>query len=249
MSTWLTQLFSGLDKFADILNVGRLIFYTAAGALVCAPLWLLVNLLRSQNLHGQSYLRHLDVALEPLGASMGTVSFWFASMIVGFLIAGAAYVKVVRPLSDTAKKESRRKMVNRDGFPYSYPTLVQDLTGTGKDDPKDFAAWFTAEYFRYVEIVTYLPVGLLLGVSLLVLHNVLFLVLGGGGHDLSAMVESRVALVVTGSLAAVLWVFVWPYYWKPQIILPVLETTESAKCALVRALRDRKRAKAVRSPR
>lgn len=236
---WVGQLFTGVDKMTDILNLGRLVFYTAAGALAYAPLWLLIYLLRAPQIHGQSYFRHLDVAIGKLGEAGSGYSFWFISMVLGFLIAGAAFVKVIAPLSVKVKMQLDHEEINKHGFPYNYPMLVQGTGKSEKTDAKDYASWFIAEYFRYVEIVTYIPVGLLLGVSLMALHSGLFLMLR---LDAGGITEGHVVFMVINLVAATLWLYIWPEVWKPRVILPVLKASESAKRALVQAVLDRKEA-------
>jgi len=238
MQNWVGQLFSGLDRMTDILNLGRLVFYTAAGALVYAPLWLLVYLLEVPKIAGQSYFQYLNAAIGALGEASSGYPFWFISTVLGFLIAGAAFVTVVAPVSSKVKSQLAHEEINKHGFPYNYPMLVKGSSKTDKADPRDYASWFIAEYYRYVEIVTYLPLGLMLGVLLMALHSGLFLMMRVDANAMPGITDGHVAFVAINFVAAAMWVYVWPQVWVPRVVLPVLKASEQAKRALVQAILD-----------
>ena len=162
------ELFDQLKSISDILNVGRLIFYTAAGALVIVPLCLLTRVMMSTL--QPTFTLQLASDLQALGAP--PVSVWvlfLASLVTGFLIAAVAFLGL-QDRSRRIAQEVRRTVSDRTcSVTYNYPLLRQK-----KDE--DYANWLVSEYSRYVEIVTFVPIGVILGLAVTAIYTATFLV-------------------------------------------------------------------------
>jgi hypothetical protein len=71
--TWVKELFEQLGKTADILNLGRVLFYTFAGALTVIPFYLVISLLLD---FGHSGIDPLQTRQERAGAVRKLGEVW-----------------------------------------------------------------------------------------------------------------------------------------------------------------------------
>src|SRR5438445_679567 len=73
-------------------------------------------------------------------------------------------------MGETPRKlrKIKQEPANVNSYPYNYPLLRQK-----KDE--DYAMWLISEYYRFVEIATYIPLGGIIGLILLALYMFVFL--------------------------------------------------------------------------
>ncbi len=83
------EFFGALDKITDILNLGRLVFYTAAGF---PPMLALAMILRTVALENRNYWVQFNSDVVACSKNWGV---WLAAMIAGFMIANVVYARYV----------------------------------------------------------------------------------------------------------------------------------------------------------
>ncbi|MEM8677480.1 MAG: hypothetical protein AAGF83_27025, partial [Cyanobacteria bacterium P01_G01_bin.67] len=160
MSDSLSQAISNLDKVFDIFNVGRLIFYPAAGGLAIYPLVMIVNLLTLEKESIPSNLLAPNLII-PLQNGNPWLAFFGASLIVGFLVVIVGYTQIIIPSKNQLDKELKDFNLNQSAIKkritYRYPLLRNN------QKEENYHAWLVNEYFRYVEIAIYIPLGFFIG--------------------------------------------------------------------------------------
>jgi hypothetical protein len=223
---WMQQFFDSISKLTDILNVGRLIFYTSAGFFVFYPTVMIFQLLGKEKDKLTTFftdLRHTaptDIGLIFTG-----------SLVVGFLIAAAGFALVIQPLSEQERKENQNLSVEKHSFPYCYPHLKN------KEDV-DYQDWLISEFYRYVEIVTYIPIGFLLGLVLFFAYSVIYLLFYAVAFPFAGAGGGFAFLLILAVLLGILWFYVWEEFWKPKIIVPTLRAYSRAKQLLIYGTED-----------
>lgn len=223
MTTWVKQLFSSTDKALDILNVGRMIFFTAGGFMAIYPATMIIKLLGSTT--GASGKN----IFESMKANVGLLDSWmlfFVSLITGFVIAQLVFTVILTPLFQTVREDLKDTPINVKGFNFQYPSLKND-------DGEDYQAWLISEYFRYIEIGTILPVGFAAGLITLDLYGFIYLLFFGVALPMSNIVSAIVFLIATSTLVAALIFHVWPLFWKPVIVGRTVATYFGAKYQLI----------------
>jgi hypothetical protein len=231
--SWVQQIYGGFDKLTDILNVGRLVFYTAAGTLVVYPFAAVCQLLQrsfSVKLKGEPLVELVNsIALLPAAPAI------VASTVVGFLVAALGYAHVVQRLEgQVAEQESTPVGDKTQTIAYQYPWL------RNRTD-EDYHAWLVQEYFRYIEIVVYIPLGLLIGLgetALFTTYYMLYSIMAGCVTDVGVLSRdfllAGVGFVVYGA-------YLWPHWWCPHVALPVVRAFYRAKCSLIAGVHDKKK--------
>lgn len=228
MQNWIKQLFSSTDKLFDILNVGRLIFYTSAGLLTFYPLLMIVNLMIMTN--SPTYFESLRSAA---GAVTQPWLAFYGSLVVGFVVAKVAFVKIVYPLFVQESDDLKAYIPEPNNFNYLYPQLKNNHSD------EDYQAWLLAEYYRYVEIAAIIPLGFYLGLGGMLGFTVLYLLVNGiPGGSVSAVYPALLATLFLSVSMAVLRYVVWPYYWCKEILAPTIAAYVRAKIALIEGLKD-----------
>jgi len=221
-SSWLQQLFGGVDKLTDILNVGRLLFYTAAGALVIYPFDAVVRLAQEHKFCGQPLY-------ELAQAFRGTWELVVASTIVGFMIAACGWVRVVDQLSVRVKQGIESQPIDEHAYPFRYPQF-KNLKS------EDYSAWLIAEYFRFIEIVVYIPLGFLAGLGLITLFSAFYMLswaFAGKAHGLCVVHRD---FVVSALLFILCTFYLWPKWWLPKVAEPIVGAYYRAKLLLAAGL-------------
>lgn len=211
MGDFAKSLFDGLDKITDILNVGRLIFYTSAGFFGILPATMLIRLL------GEGppfpYWKQFEMDLV---ACTRKLDVWLAALVFGFVIATVAYVAVFKKLKRPEAEEP-----DTAGFEYQYARL-----SSGGEQPKgerDFAAWWVSEYYRYAEIAVYIPFGILLSLPFYSLYSLVYLIRVSNPANPFVFGPAHWAFALWAVAAVVAWGIVWPRYWIPAIVTPIYE--------------------------
>src|ERR1700692_116635 len=101
----------GLDKLTDILNVGRLIFYTAAGFCVSLPLAMSLRMLAHDPL--QPYWGQL---LSDMSACAQYPAVWLVALVLGFLIATVAFALI-------SPDDPPQEAFDKEAYSYQFPRL------------------------------------------------------------------------------------------------------------------------------
>jgi hypothetical protein len=221
------EFFSALDKITDILNLGRLVFYTAAGF---PPMLALAMILRTIALENRNYWVQFSSDVVACSKNWGV---WLAAMITGFMIANVVYARYISILRSRAGSER----IRHTGFVYRYPMMRTGRLKRGSQEADfDFAAWLISEYYRYVEIVLYIPYGVLLSLPLLVIYSCARLLL-------DAQYPARLDAGFFGLglwllIAALGWTVWWRDFWLPEIAAGVNQTFELANKELFAGIQE-----------
>jgi hypothetical protein len=227
MGEFVASLFNGVDKLTDILNVGRLIFYTSAGFCGILPATMLVRLLAED-----SPARYWKQFAADLVFCARRGEAWFAALIFGFVIANVAYTTVIDKLGRPGKKEEPDK----EGYAYQYARLSSG--GTQPKTERDFAAWWISEYYRYVEIAVFIPFGILLSLPLYSLYSLAYLIRVSNPAQPFVIGAAHYAFALWAVAAVVGWGMVWPWYWIPKIAEPIFEDSTQARREVLAGLTE-----------
>jgi hypothetical protein len=212
------EFFDGLSKATDILNLGRLIFYTTAGALVVLPTYMIAAQMFELRL-----VTNIDLA------SWHAAGLFLCSMVVGFLVATVAFPLVLDEVSRDVRREMAADGVTPDDT-YSFPRNYPMLRGKPGDD---YAAWLISEYYRYVEIAAYIPLGAIAGLVLTEVYLLVVLVQQSirHGHPGITMTHLLFAAIL-GALVMIRY-WLWPQVWAKRVVAPTIRTYLSAKRNLI----------------
>jgi hypothetical protein len=226
------ELFEGLDKATDILNLGRLIFYTAAGALVVLPTYMIGWLLTQPP---AALATQLTAAMNALtkGSALGIICF--ASIVAGFLIAAAGFPLVLESMSGEIRRQMALEAagVNEYSFPRNYPLM------RNKGD-HDYAAWLVSEYYRYVEIATYIPLGFIAGLGLSGVCLAIALLQDGARPGNAGLTATHGGLLVIVAALVLIRYWLWPEVWAKRVVVPTIRTYLSTKRNLIDGIRSEK---------
>lgn len=215
------ELFDQIKSITDTLNVGRLIFYPFAGVLIVYPLSMLIQLLVTgpcRPLFAQMYQD-----LNASGAGLGIV---LSSIVVGFLVATVGFSAVLEDVVAKVKEEIKQESANENSFSYNYPLLRQKKE-------EDYATWLISEYYRFVEIATYIPLGGISGFVLLELYMFAFLFLDPARRTVAGLTTVHVILVILLGVLILIKYYVWPEVWVKRVLIPVMRTYLRAKKDLI----------------
>lgn len=217
-----------LDKITDILNVGRLIFYTSAGFLLTVPAAMSLRLLTHAAL--QPFWRQFTRDMIACGRHLGV---WLIALVLGFLFAAFANAIAMGKLQTIPKRQPET-----DHYSYQYPRLYSGGVRPQGTTPKDYAAWLISEYYRYVEIVVFIPYAAVLSLPVYSLYSLLYLIKSAGkqsGFVLGAGHYAFAAWTFTSIWA--LMVF-WPQFWLPRVVQPTYKDWVVARREGVQGLED-----------
>jgi hypothetical protein len=218
-------LFDSLDKLTDILNVGRLIFYTAAGFCGVLPFTMSLRLLARDKL--QPYWRQF---LSDMVACTKHPGVWLTALVLGFIIASVAFSVVkLKPVS--------HQKIEVDSYEYQYPRLFSGGM-PDKSTSKDYAAWLVSEYYRYFEIVTYIPGSVLLSLPVYSLYSLVYLIRATDQLAGFSFTAAHLAFALWTLGAVVGWDFVWPKFWLPKVAQPIYEEWVLARRSAIAGLID-----------
>lgn len=217
------ELFDQLKSITDIFNVGRLVFYPFAGALVVVPFYFLVRIF----VQPPAALLHLQLAsdIDSMGGSWRPLVFFLASTVVGFLVAVAGFSILDRVGAEASKEVAAQNPNYAVSFTYNYPLLRQK-----KDE--DYATWLIGEYFRYVEIATYIPLAAIVGLGLMTLYVLVFVV-----RQFPDDASSHVILTLLLSIWIIVKWYLWPHIWLQRVIVPTLRSFLRAKANLIEGVK------------
>jgi hypothetical protein len=217
-----------LDKVTDILNVGRLIFYTAAGFCAILPVAMTLRLLAHDPapVYWSQFLADLIACVQHSGV-------WAAALISGFVIANLANAIVMNRFTPPPRCEPQK-----DWYSYAYPRLfsggVRPKDGTGKD----YAGWLVSEYYRFVEIAVFIPYGILLSLPVYSFYSFVYLLRTISQRDVFVLYAEHVAFTIWTVGSVVAWMVVWPHFWVPRVAEPLYREWVRARRSAVEGLRD-----------
>jgi hypothetical protein len=219
------KLFDKLNDLSDILNVGRMVFYTGAGLLPVAVLFAFGKTVATP----RSELDEL--VLRQFAHDLGSLAdrpflAFYLSLLVGFVIMAGVYSIVIEPIFSRIRSTlDDGREPDKRSFHFLFPRMVNN-------PETDYQAWLIREEWRYVELVALLPVGLMIAVVALVGYSLVFLWLRvdlpgqAPGPDLNHFVP----LILTGFFGF-LYGGVWAW-WKRRIVESTARGYQSAKLDL-----------------
>jgi len=208
MSDAVKALIDGLDKITDILNIGRLLFYSAAGFCALLPAAMCLMLLS----HGDVVQPYWTQFVSDLGRSAHHWGVWFAGLIFGFIISVLANAIFDFRPGDGA--------VDAQFYAYLYPRLFSGGIKPKEGEHKDFAAWLISEYYRYYEIALFVPYGLMLSLPLYTTYSLIFLVRSSYQSKGFFLGGEYLAFPLWAFGCALIWTRFWPDFWLPRVVQP-----------------------------
>ena len=229
-----SNLFNNADKFFDVLNLGRLIFYTAAGFLAIYPIYMILKLLTLSDNQTDNFFESFGVVVSNNSTSNHLLILFYASLVAGFLIATVGYTVFIIPLATKIHKKNKNIPQFKNTFSYNYPLLKNNLK-----NKEDYQAWLISEFFRYVELAVYLPMGFIIGLIFLIGYTVLYPFYKG--IEQLSMTDLRNVLgflLFLCMLITLLLFYVWPRFWRPFVLEKTLLTYLSAKNSLIKGVND-----------
>jgi hypothetical protein len=210
------DFFDQIKSITDILNIGRLIFYPFAGALAVVPLYMIVRLVLvdpAPTLMAQLLIDSRHVTTTSWSVTLVLMG---ASMIVGFMIATVAFSTVLADLIQRLPPEIWTPISPEStSFTYNYPLLRQN-------ESEDYATWLISEFYRYVEIATYIPLGGIIGLALFEVYVFLFLVKDFAGPT-SGFTEAHTIFLLVFVALIVVAVWFWPEVWLKRVVIPTMQ--------------------------
>jgi hypothetical protein len=210
---YIKSLFDSVDKITDILNVGRLLFYGTAGLIFMLPIAMTLRLLA----HG-----HLDTYwaqfLSDLWACGRHPAVWFGALVMGFVISAVANAIVMDKLTPVPKGK-----IHKDYYDYQYSRLFNGGMRPKDGASKDYAAWLISEYYRYVEIVIFIPYAVLLALPVCSFYSLVYLIRTAGQPEGFVLHASHYAFALWTLAWVTSAVFVWPEFWFPRVAQPTYE--------------------------
>ena len=228
-ANWASSLFNQFKNVTDVLNVGRVIFYPAAGILPTVPALMIPQVMANplEPSFAEQFLCDFNFVLIETESPL---ILFFTALIVGFLIATAAFCLVIHKLGAEARKEAEEGAINNKSHAYQYPFLKDDET-------TDYQQWLISEYYRYVELATFIPVGFLLSLPLVSLYNLIYLIrlLGEGKYTPFAWGTPLCILFFIATWFC--WIVLWRKFWVVKVVKRTLAVYHNAKVHLIDGVR------------
>ena len=231
----ITQLKELFSSWTDVLNLGRLIFYPFAGAVIVIPLSMLYRLLvdPSPELEFWSQLSRNSTHLtQPSGAELALL--FIGSIVAGFLVAIVGYAMVISPIGSEAMediKKQQRDPIEEYSIAYYYPWL-SDV----EPKQKDYLSWLISEYYRFVEIATFIPLSMIIGLGIVETYVFSFLCIDFARPGIAGFTAAHRAFLGLLVLSAFIWFYAWPQVWAPRVIKPVIRSYLVAKRELIQGI-------------
>ncbi len=228
MASFIKDLFGGADKVTDILNLGRLIFYTAAGL---PPILASAMILRMMG--GEFDAAYWSQFGADFLACIRSIEVWVAALVVGFLVANLGYVRAL----STLQSKPEDSEIDTSGFAYQYPRLRSGRVARGSGEADfDFAAWLIHEYYRYLEIAVYIPYGVLLSFPLLSLYSFVCVVRAANTPD--RLDACFIGFGMWAAATAAGWSYGWRGYWLPNVATPIYRIYVQASAQIIQGVQD-----------
>jgi len=222
---WAEALKDALSKIVDTFNTGRLVFYTAAGFLFVLPCEMTLRLLVNGVEEKSTFFQQAAAFAKP-----GMETF-VISIPVGFLIAIIGFQRVLTPLSEQLQADSAGRPLARSCYPSLYPLLANN-------DKESYHNWLITEYYRFVEIATFLPMGFMAGIFVLFVFTLLYLTIKATHTGTSGFESAYWILLLLAAVSSWLRLSAWPHHWIPKIVKPIITSHQSAKLELAEAVKQ-----------
>ena len=213
-SDFAKTLFDSLDKITDILNVGRLIFYTSAGFIALLPMAMCLRLLSHDPL--VSYWAQFFSDMKT--CTTQSVAVWLASLVFGFVIATLANAVVMNQFHRVPLAEP-----HKDHYSYQYARLFSGGVRLKEGTTKDYAAWLISEFYRYLEIVVFIPYAILLSLPVYALYTLAYLIHTAGRPDGFVLHAGHYAFALWTLTSVFAAIVVWPEFWFPRVAEPTYQ--------------------------
>ncbi|MBZ5636586.1 MAG: hypothetical protein LAO55_25965 [Acidobacteriia bacterium] len=219
------SLIDGFDKVTDILNVGRLLFYTTAGFCAVLPLAMCILLLGHDNVPYSYWVQFMSDLVK----SSRQFAVWIASLIFGFIISVLANA-MYQP------KSVPEEQAIPQSYAFQYPRLYSGGVQRTGSTPKDYAAWLVSEYYRYFEIALFIPYGLLLSLPVYSLYSLAYLIRTTSHAKGFVLDTSYFAFPIWTFGSGLAWTVLWPDFWLPQVVQKTYEDWVRAKRNAIKGL-------------
>lgn len=168
-------------------------------------------------------------------ATIGDYRLFAAALVVGFLVAAGAFPLVV----EKAGRHGPRPLT--DGTRWSYAYQYPFLQNKGREEnTEDYAAYLISEYYRYVEIAVFLPVGLLWGLPGWFAHALSYSLRAAVERAPQGFTASHGAMAVWAAVALFVWLRGWEKWWKPRVIDRLLDVYLEAENLMIAGVHDLK---------
>lgn len=247
MENFIKQLFSSSAKAFDVFNLGRLFFYTAAGSLALFPVVMILRLITLEPPFPETFAESLRrvVSLNIFVGDAGSdgnaalIAFIITSVLVGFLIANVGFIVIISPLKKKLDRKLRKELSNFEkiknySIGYNYPRLKNNQEG------EDYDSWLSTEYFRFVEIIVYIPIGFITGLIFFILYTLVYLFYSINVITISDFLNVLIFFFLLCSLVIILIKNVWGEFWLPNIIEETLFSYLETKAYLIKRLESKK---------
>ncbi len=129
------------------------------------------------------------------------------------------------------------KQFDKEGFAYQVPRLFSGGI-PDKSAGKDYAAWLISEYYRYFEIVLYIPSGILVALPLCTIYSLSYLFRASDPSPGFSFTLAHWALGFWALSSIIAWEIVWPQFWRPNVVQPVSNSWVYARRATISGLRE-----------
>lgn len=229
-SDFLKSAIDGADKITDILNFGRIIFYPPAGFCALLPVAMTLRMLAhpATSTYWSQFLSDLIVCSK-------SVPVWIASFVFGFIIANIGFVTVIDQFPALPPP---KQPADRFSYDFSYPRLFSGGVHPKEGTPKDYAAWLIAEYYRYVEIAVYIPLGIVLSLPVFSAYSFVYLVRTSGQGEPFVWNAGHFAFAFWALGWVLAWAWIWPDFWVPRIAKPLFQGWVLSRRSAIEGLED-----------
>lgn len=226
------EFFDQIKSITDILNVGRLIFYTFAGVLCVIPLFMVISLLLMDGGSAPSLFTQMRDDLRNITTATETSIIWglaWTSLVAGFLLAVAGFPLALEDIGATAKQAMAKTDSDTYSFPRNYPFMRNAAN-------EDYAGWLISEYFRYVEIAVYIPLGAIVGLVLLGVYVFIFFIGDFARPNSAGLTATHIMLLLILYLLVLIKYYIWPEIWVKKVVIPLVQTYYDGKRDIVDGL-------------
>jgi hypothetical protein len=155
--------------------------------------------------------------------------FW-ASVVMGFLLANVGFVILIVVDKEVKKPEP---LSEKYSFTYRYPLMKN------KSD-EDYAAWLIQEYYRFIEIAMYVPLGAIVGLALIEIYIFIFFLYDFARPGSAGLTAAHMMFLFTLGVLVSVKYYLWPKIWKTYVLVPLLSQYHGAKRDVINGIFEEK---------